>query len=197
MPSRKRPPRKQKVKISSKIDETGNRYGRLLVISESLYKSGTTSATWLCKCDCGKYTTVRGTTLRSGGTLSCGCYRNERSRIVNLGRPMSKRHRKIVSEVNKIDETGNRYTRLLVLSEVPRKRRNNAVCWRCLCDCGKYVIARGADLRYGATKSCGCLKAKKGYKRAYRPDGTFYFVKPENYPAPLPCERLINAAQNR
>jgi hypothetical protein len=108
---------------------------------------------------------------------------------------MSKRHRKIVSEVNKIDETGNRYTRLLVLSEVPRKRRNNAVCWRCLCDCGKYVIARGADLRYGATKSCGCLKAKKGYKRAYRPDGTFYFVKPENCPAPPPRRIARNEAK--
>jgi hypothetical protein len=99
--------------------------------------------------------------------------------------------------VSKIDETGNRYGRLLVLSEVPRKRRNNAVCWRCLCDCGKHVIARGADLRYGATKSCGCLKAKKGYKRAYRPDGTFYFVKPENCPAPPPRRIARNGAKKK
>lgn len=30
-------------------------------------------ALWLCRCDCGKETTVRGSDLRSGGRKSCGC----------------------------------------------------------------------------------------------------------------------------
>jgi hypothetical protein len=29
--------------------------------------------------------------------------------------------------------------------------------WRCTCDCGKVDIFKGAHLRSGNTKSCGCL----------------------------------------
>ena len=28
---------------------------------------------WLCKCDCGNYTTVQGTLLNKGKVISCGC----------------------------------------------------------------------------------------------------------------------------
>lgn len=34
--------------------------------------------------------------------------------------------------------------------------------WKCLCECGRTVIAAGALLRRGAVKSCGCLKAEVG-----------------------------------
>lgn len=30
--------------------------------------------------------------------------------------------------------------------------------WRCICSCGKEVIARGAALKNGTTRSCGCLQ---------------------------------------
>lgn len=29
--------------------------------------------------------------------------------------------------------------------------------WACVCDCGRNVVTSGATLRYGNTKSCGCL----------------------------------------
>lgn len=61
-------------------DETGGRYGRLSVIEFShskKHKSGSVSAYWLCMCDCGETTKVRGGTLRSGKTTSCGCYQKE------------------------------------------------------------------------------------------------------------------------
>ena len=60
-------------------DETGNRYGRLLVIRKS--SSSHVGSKWLCKCDCGKYTEVYGNALRSGNTTSCGCYRRERQAL--------------------------------------------------------------------------------------------------------------------
>lgn len=64
---------------AKKKDETGNRYGRLLVIRRS--SSSRAGSKWLCKCDCGKYTEVYGCALRSGNTTSCGCYRRERQAL--------------------------------------------------------------------------------------------------------------------
>ena len=55
-------------------DITGTRYGYLTVIR----RYGTTDKdkpTWLCKCDCGNETVVRGVCLKNGTTQSCGCKR--------------------------------------------------------------------------------------------------------------------------
>lgn len=52
----------------------GQRFGRLVVIRERKRPaSGDRAARWLCLCDCGKTYTVRGVSLRSGHTKSCGC----------------------------------------------------------------------------------------------------------------------------
>lgn len=56
---------------------------------------------------------------------------------------------------NFIDETGNKYGRLTVLSiAYPRQHRVKFVC---LCDCGQMVNVFGSNLRRGNSKSCGCL----------------------------------------
>lgn len=57
-------------------DETGNRYGRLVVIKR-VCNSKSRSAKWLCRCDCGNETTPNGFQLRNGQTKSCGCLRKE------------------------------------------------------------------------------------------------------------------------
>jgi hypothetical protein len=54
------------------IDETGNRYGQLTVLERS-ENSGTGEAQWICACDCGTTSRVRGYNLRQGRTNSCGC----------------------------------------------------------------------------------------------------------------------------
>lgn len=51
-------------------DETGNRYGKLVVLKFSHVKR---QVHWLCRCDCGNTTTVSGGHLREGTTTSCGC----------------------------------------------------------------------------------------------------------------------------
>lgn len=54
------------------MDLSGRRFGKIVVES----RSGTDASghtTWLCKCDCGKTTIVRGSHLKSGNTTSCGC----------------------------------------------------------------------------------------------------------------------------
>lgn len=61
------------------VDETGKRYGRLVVIGYNNKKDRPHGASWICKCDCGNETIVRGGTLRSEKSNSCGCLRLERA----------------------------------------------------------------------------------------------------------------------
>jgi hypothetical protein len=53
------------------IDLTGQRFGRLLVVSRADPKR--TDARWHCVCDCGATVTVYAFHLKSGHTTSCGC----------------------------------------------------------------------------------------------------------------------------
>lgn len=88
-------------------DETGKRYGKLIVIKQAGLNSEK-RMTWLCKCDCGNEVIVTGKSLRNGSTKSCGCYKLEtskkngkknkthgetNSRLYNVWRGMKKRCR--------------------------------------------------------------------------------------------------------
>ena len=68
-----------------KIEMVGKQFGRLLVISEN-GKTKDNHIKWLCKCECGNYTTIDGRDLRKGSTKSCGCLLSEKvtERIVKL-----------------------------------------------------------------------------------------------------------------
>lgn len=61
------------------IDLTSNKYGRLTVISRAVNSSDNRTS-WLCLCDCGNKSIVRGNYLKSGKTSSCGCYQKERAK---------------------------------------------------------------------------------------------------------------------
>lgn len=117
---------------STKVNELGNRHGKLKVVSEVLnYKKGHTY--WLCKCECGGEKVVSGKDLRIGNTKSCGC----------IAKP-------------EIDETGNKYGKLLVIKRVKNKDRNHSgAWWLCYCACGKEKAIRADVLRSGAAGSCG------------------------------------------
>ena len=57
-------------------DLTGKKFGRWTVIQRS-GSDAFNSAMWLCRCECGKESTVRGYALRYGHTHSCGCLQSE------------------------------------------------------------------------------------------------------------------------
>jgi len=115
-------------------DETGNRYGRLVVIKfVSVDKAR--KAMWKCLCDCGNETEVVGANLRSGLSKSCGC----------------------LGPNHFIDETNNIYEHLTVI-EFAGKDKHGQIIWKCLCDCGNETIVLGRHLRNGNTRSCGCLR---------------------------------------
>lgn len=58
------------------IDLTGHVFGLLRVL-ERVRNIGS-SAAWTCLCECGVTVVRHGGTLRSGGTLSCGCLRRKK-----------------------------------------------------------------------------------------------------------------------
>lgn len=61
-----------------RIDLTGKKYGKLTVIEPADVKKG--HLRWKCKCDCGNERIVHGSSLKSGHTTSCGCYKTENAK---------------------------------------------------------------------------------------------------------------------
>lgn len=114
----------------------GQKFGKLMVLERAgTDKQG--QALWRCRCECGNEIIVRGTALRAGHTISCGCLR----RIEDL--------------------VGKKYGRLTIIRQAPDYIAPNGSHrdrWVCLCECGKETIALGVNLRDGHTQSCGCLR---------------------------------------
>lgn len=113
------------------INEIGKKYGKLSVIERDEHPSKSREAKWICRCECGKISSIYGASLRKGLSKSCGCSKE-------------------------IDETGNRYGRLLVIKRDSEKHTK----WICKCSCGKEVSVFGNNLRNSNTKSCGCITTK-------------------------------------
>lgn len=65
-----------------RISLTGKRFGRLVV--REYAKTSRRHAYWRCLCDCGKETVVRGTSLTSGRTKSCGCFGAEHRLVAGI-----------------------------------------------------------------------------------------------------------------
>lgn len=62
----------------------------------------------------------------------------------------------------KVDMTGERYGKLLILREVDSIRYDcgkKERMWECKCDCGKIVVYSQSNIRSGNSRSCGCSKA--------------------------------------
>lgn len=120
-----------------KIDISGQRFGRLTVLSEAEErKNGCVQ--WRCKCDCGKECIVLGYLLRNGETQSCGCYNTDRTKESNTGR-----------SVIKNDITGQKFGHLTAMFH----ERGDYWLWKC--DCGNTCRLRASSVYKGVTKSCG------------------------------------------
>lgn len=128
--------------MSRLIDLTGQQFGRWTVLKRDT-KGKFKEPHWVCQCTCGTIKSVQGTSLRSGTSTSCGCYRKENSRI-NNGKY--------------IDEIGNRYGRLVVIAKDEEDSiKKHRAQWVCRCDCGNIITTSSKCLRDGKTNSCGCL----------------------------------------
>ena len=67
--------------------------------------------------------------------------------------------------MKKVDLTGQVYGRLTVLGDIGKRTKNKGILWQCLCECGQITFVKGAHLKNGATRSCGCLNREARSKR--------------------------------
>lgn len=146
---------RRKLNEQKEVDETGNRYGRLTVISRNfdpeLQKDG--RAMWLCHCDCGNDVVVAGRLLRNGHTKSCGCL------AIDMARELGTRTGPINGGAQFKDLTGQQFGSLTVITREGSDAAGQAL-WRCKCECGAETVVKGGALRSGNTTSCGCIRSK-------------------------------------
>lgn len=84
-------------------DETGNRYGMLVVISRA--ENTDKHARWNCQCDCGKHKeAVLGGALRHGLIISCGCQHRGRKPSDVVSDKMRAYRKKYYSKYKKISK---------------------------------------------------------------------------------------------
>ena len=125
----------------------GDRYGQLTIVSEaerSVTASGRYRRAFNCRCDCGQTITVDLGNLRSGHSASCGCVK----------------HRESPSRFKVM--TGERFGRLVVISEAPTVVHGGQIRrqFKCQCDCGAVTTVSLTHLRSSHTTSCGCYRAE-------------------------------------
>ncbi len=64
-------------------------FGKIVVMErEGSDKRG--ASLWKCRCECGKYKTIRGSSLTKGLTTSCGCVQKRRTQIANTKHGLSR-----------------------------------------------------------------------------------------------------------
>ena len=155
------------IQVPSNVkDETGNPYGKLTVLRYAGNNvKALKGAYWVCRCECGRETTVCGRALRNGSIQTCGCSKQ------------------------RMDETGKVYGKLTIV-EFAGNTKSGDSQWLCRCECGNTTIVPRGSFRkdYGGTRSCGCGResAGGGYKtpeynswkemkaRCYNPNDTGY-----------------------
>jgi len=121
-------------------DISGQRFGKLKVISVTKRRDRSGRVYWRCKCDCGQIKEIAGSHLRSGHTYSCGC----------------SKHQLRPKEVKAI--SGQEFGWLTTISHKTQKiSKRNQIVWTCKCRCGKIKDVVAKHLYSGAIKSCGCF----------------------------------------
>lgn len=148
--------------MGSRNDLTGQRFGKLTVLSPTDKRMDSGSVVWKCKCDCGNFAEVSARRLIRRKVRSCGC----------LSHPPRK------------DYIGKRFGKLAVTGYAGTAKQlgkvGKANYWRCRCDCGNETVVSQTELQNGGTRSCGCLLKEQAAKRLGLVDGTSVVILERN-----------------
>jgi len=131
---------KERASQASIKDLTGQVFNRLAVLEKDNIKK---ENYWICKCSCGKITSVRGIDLKRGQVKSCGCLLTEHIKKYNFP---------------PLDLQGQTFNKLTVIYRITNNAKGKTM-WHCKCECGNECDVEGSNLINGNTKSCGCIKS--------------------------------------
>ena len=120
--------------MGKKVDLTGQRFGKLVAVSEVAERDRHKRVLWKCLCDCGKQIQVAGEALKSGNTKSCGC---------------------ITTAINLV---GQRFGLWTVLGDSGKRYTNGSVLYTCICECGNKKDVSSNSLIGGKSTCCGHLR---------------------------------------
>lgn len=141
--------------MGKKIDLTGQKFGRWTVLSYAGNRM------WNCKCSCeeGTEKQVDGHTLRSGASISCGCYAKEQRKKAEQEKEKS----------DLINRTIGNFTALEYIEDNK---------WKCRCDlCGNIIEMSRRSFMNKSRKSCGCHKRAFQYNLANKKFGLWTALK--------------------
>lgn len=121
---------------------TGQKFGRLTVLSRAQTKNKKTY--WHCICECGNECDIRADQLKQNITKSCGCLHKESA---------SKQGKN-----NFKDLTNQKFGKLTALYPI-KEENSKKYYWICQCECGNIIKVLGTSLSSKNTLSCGCVKS--------------------------------------
>lgn len=131
-------------------DLTGQKFGRLTVLSKTDKRANNRCIIWHCLCDCGNEIDVASDRLlkKENGTKSCGCLQKEKVKIT--GHKLGK------------DLTNQKFGKLTPILLLDNKEKRT---WLCRCDCGNICEVLSQYLLNGHVSSCGCMTTSKGEEK--------------------------------
>ncbi|QJD54528.1 exonuclease [Sphingomonas phage Kharn] len=159
--------------MAKKINMTGKRYGKLVVVKEHAWKDKKPDARWDCLCDCGNSVVYRGASLRGGRAKSCGCERLAKHRATYKAKAIE----------NNKDRIGLRFGALTIIEFAGNVPGEGGALFKCKCDCGNVKTIKWTNLAYveRPITSCGCMKSvshRHSRRNKAISEGRYYGVAP-------------------
>ena len=155
--------------MAKAIDLTGQDFGYLHVIERDYQAQeehkNERQAWWKCQCNaCGKIKSFRSSIIKKA--KSCGCVKGRMNELSAA----QKSHLESLHKKRELDLTGQRFSRLIVLSYASEDKQiyyngKHKRTWLCQCDCGNQCYVTTENLRRGDTPSCGCITKENRAKQ--------------------------------
>lgn len=112
-----------------------------------------------CRCFCGKLFECAEYSVVSGNTSSCGCVRNIKCKE-NLQNKWKQIKEVQAVNLNAKGKVPVGAVQVIATYMHPDKQGRNRTFAKCRCYCGNEFECLESSLKYGNTRSCGCLKKK-------------------------------------
>lgn len=94
--------------------------------------------------------------------------------------------------MRKLNLIGQKFNKLLVISEAEPVGKRKRSAWLCQCDCGILKVIMGDNLKRGETKSCGCWNDEQRSARAEQ----MYSANIKYHPSETTARRIWRTSYN-